>query len=102
MKKVAVSLHARDDFKPEIIQGLIGLDYIHVDVSDGKFSSVKNLNLDVFHILKETYPIPIIAHMMVTNPSYYIDKIIEKVDIFTFHLEIEHDIEKIIKKLTAS
>ena len=55
MKKVAVSIHARDDFKPEIIRGLNELDFIHVDVSDGKFSSVRNLNLDVFpNILQDS------------------------------------------------
>jgi len=36
MKNIAVSLHATEDFNPDIINGLIGLDYIHVDVSDGK------------------------------------------------------------------
>ena len=87
MKKVAVSIHARDDFKPEIIRCLNDLDFIHVDVSDGKFSSLENLNLDVFRILKESFQIPIIAHMMVTDPSNYIEKIVEYVEIFTFHFE---------------
>lgn len=96
MKKVAVSIHARDDFKPEIIRCLNDLDFIHVDVSDGKFSSLENLNLDVFRILKESFQIPIIAHMMVTDPSNYIEKIVEYVEIFTFHFEIEQDKNVII------
>ena len=96
MKKVAVSIHARDDFKPEIIRGLNELDFIHVDVSDGKFSSVRNLNLDVFRILNESYQIPIIAHMMVIDPSYYIEEIIDYVETFTFHFEIEQDKNVII------
>lgn len=87
MKKVAVSIHARDDFKPEIIRDLDELDFIHIDVSDGKFSSVRSLNLDVFRIMNELYQIPIIAHMMVTDPSYYIEEIIEYIDIFTLHFE---------------
>ena len=99
MKKVAVALHARDNFKPDIIHGLNGLDYIHVDVSDGKFTSVKNLNLGVFRILSETYQTPIIAHMMVTNPSHYLEAIIEYVNIFTFHFEIEEDKDEIIEKI---
>ncbi|MHA1915886.1 MAG: ribulose-phosphate 3-epimerase [Promethearchaeota archaeon] len=97
MRNVAVAIHARDNFNPEIIQGLDGLNYIHVDVSDGKFTSVRNLNLEVFRILNETYQIPIIAHMMVVNPSYYIEEIIEYVQIFTFHFEIEQDINEVIK-----
>jgi len=99
MKNIAVSLHATDDFKPDIINGLIGLDYIHVDVSDGKFTPIRNLNLDVFRILNETYQTPIIAHMMVTNPSYYIEEIIEYVKIFTFHFEIERDKSELIEEI---
>jgi len=99
MKKVAVALHAREDFNPEIIQDLKGLDYIHVDVSDGKFTSVKNLNLEVFRVLNETYKTPIIAHMMVVNPLYYMEEIIERIHIFIFHFEVEHDINEIIKQI---
>jgi len=99
MKNIAVSLHATDNFNPDIINGLIGLDYIHVDVSDGKFTPIRNLNLDVFRILNETYQTPIIAHMMVTNPSYYIEEIIEYVKIFTFHFEIERDKSELIEEI---
>lgn len=99
MKNIAVSLHAIDDFNPDIINGLTGLDYIHVDVSDGKFTPIRNLNLDVFRILNETYETPIIAHMMVTNPSYYIEKISEYIEIFTFHFEIERDINELIEEI---
>jgi len=60
-----------------------------------------NLNLDVFRILNETYQTPIIAHMMVTNPSYYIQEIIEYVKIFTFHFEIEQDINEIIDEIKS-
>ena len=101
MKNIAVSLHATKDFNPDIINGLIGLDYIHVDVSDGKFTPIRNLNLDVFRILNETYQTPIIAHMMVTNPSYYIEEIIEYVEIFTFHFEIEQDINELIEEIRS-
>ena len=99
MKKIAVSIHAIDEFNPDIIKGLDGLDYIHIDVADGKFTSVRHLNLDVFRILHENYNIPIIAHMMVTDPSNYIDKIIDYVHIFTFHYEIKGDKKALINKL---
>ena len=73
MKKIAVSIHAIEDFTSDIIKNLSGIDYIHVDVADGKFTHVKHLNLDVFKILKGKYDIPIIAHMMVENPLDLID-----------------------------
>ena len=99
MKQIAVSIHAIQEFKPEIIKNLEGLDYIHVDVMDGKFVSNKNNNLNVFAIIKETYDIPIIAHLMVTNPFQYIKKIINSIDFFVFHFEINYSINKIIKEV---
>ena len=99
MKKVAVSIHAIDDFDPNIIRNLKGLDFIHVDVMDGKFVNNTNNNLDVFRLLKDKYDIPIIAHLMVNNPKVYIDKIIEFIDYFIFHFESEGDKEDLIKRV---
>lgn len=99
MKKVAVSLHAMDDFRPEIIQDLEGLDYIHLDVMDGKFVSPICLNLRSFALLKQNYAIPIIAHMMVINPADYIGKIIKNIDVFLFHYESKGDKDEIIEKV---
>ena len=99
MKKVAVSIHATENFNPSIIKDLKGLDYIHVDVMDGKFVDNENQNLDVFRLLKEKYDIPIIAHLMVSKPIDYIEKIIDYIDIFIFHFESEGDKETIIKRV---
>ena len=99
MKKIAVSIHARNNFNPNVIKDLDELDYIHVDVADGKFANVRYINLDTFRILKENYNIPIIAHMMVFNPFDYIDKIIKYLHSFTFHLEIEGDKWPIINEI---
>ena len=99
MKKVAVSIHATEDFNSDVIKGLKELNYLHIDVSDGVFTSFHNLNLDVFEILHTRYNIPIIAHMMVVKPSEFIEQVIEYVDIFTFHIEIEEDIDSIIRKI---
>ncbi|MFW9877980.1 MAG: ribulose-phosphate 3-epimerase [Candidatus Thorarchaeota archaeon] len=99
MKKVAVSIHAIEDFNLELIKGLKGFDYIHIDIMDGKFVNNKNNNLDVFPILRETYNIPIIAHLMVINPFDYIEKIIKHIDFFLFHYEIEGNKNKIIEEI---
>ena len=91
MKKIAVAVHANLNFNLDPLEGLVGLDYIHIDVADGMFTPVRNLDLDVFRIIKERYDIPIIAHMMVIDPENYLDKIINHIDIFTFHYEINRD-----------
>ena len=99
MKKVAVSIHAIENFTLQIIKGLKGLDYIHVDVMDGKFVDNINLNLSVFKAIKENYDVPIIAHLMVVNPFHYIDKIIEFIDVFLFHFEIDGNKKVIINEV---
>lgn len=99
MKKIAVAIHANLNFNLDPLEVLVGLDYIHVDVADGKFTPIRNLDLDLFRILKERYDIPIIAHMMVLKPENYIDDIIEHVDIFTFHHEINGDKNVIINEI---
>ena len=99
MKKIAVSIHAIEDFTLNIIKDLKDFDYIHVDVMDGKYVNNINNNLNVFGLLKETYNTPIIAHLMVINPIDYIEKIIRDIDIFLFHLEIPNDIKATIEEV---
>ena len=99
MKKIAVAVHANLSFNLDPLEGLVGLDYIHIDVADGKFSPVINLDLDLFRIIKEKYDIPIIAHLMVNNPFDFIDKIIDYIHIFTFHYEIKGDKKALINEL---
>ncbi len=99
MKEIAVSVHAKDNFDPYVIKGLKNYDYIHVDVMDGKFVDSCNNNLDTFRILKESYGMPIIAHLMVTDTYEYIDKIVNFINYFVFHLENTEDKNKIIEKV---
>jgi ribulose-phosphate 3-epimerase len=99
MKKVAVAIHATQDFDIQRIKSLKNLDYIHVDVMDGKFVNNSMLNLDIFKELKKHFDIPIIAHMMVENPSEYVEKIIRYVDSFFFHLEINENIDNLIVRI---
>ncbi len=99
MKKVAVALHAVENFDVAIIKGLNYIDFIHVDVMDGKFVNNTNLNLETFRILKENTSVPLVAHLMVNNPHDYIDKIINFADIILFHFEAENDIKNTIDKV---
>ena len=99
MKKVALAVHANKNFKLEKINYLSGLDYIHIDVADGNFTHVKNLDLEIFSEIKSMTDIPLIAHMMVLDPLRFIDNIIDFVEIYTFHAEIEIDMEYIIREI---
>lgn len=99
MKKIAVSVHAIESFKAEILEQLVGFDYIHVDIMDGIFVDNTNNNLNVLRVLKQKYKTPIIAHLMVINPFDYIKKIIDFIDIFLFHFEINGNKNKIIQEI---
>ena len=99
MMKVAVAIHAVKDFTPDIIAHLKDLDFIHVDVMDGKFVDNINLNLNAFKLLKRRYDIPIVAHLMVINPLEYLSKIADYIELFLFHVEIEQNIDEIINQV---
>jgi ribulose-phosphate 3-epimerase len=99
MKKVALAVHANNNFSLEIINNLHGLDFIHVDVADGKFTEVRNLDLDVFRTIKSMTDTSLIAHMMVRTPLKFLDKISDFVEIYTFHVEVANEIESIITEI---
>ena len=101
MKKIAVSIHATEDFNPKIIEGLKGFDFIHLDVMDGLFVDSTNNNLNVFRVLMKKYRKPIIAHLMVKNPRGYFKKIFKYIDIFVFHIESEGDKDAIIQEVKS-
>jgi len=99
MKKIAVSIHAKDNFNPDILKNLIEIDFIHIDVMDGKFVDTLNLNLEIFKVVKENFEIPILAHLMVVDPLNYINAIIDYVYAFLFHFEIDSDINSVIEEV---
>jgi len=99
--KVAVSIHASEDFTIDILKNLKELDFIHIDVMDGEFVSNLKLNLEIFKKIKSEFDLPIEAHLMVENPLEYIDKIIDYIDVFLFHIEIKENIQEIIMKVKS-
>ncbi len=99
MKKIAVSIHANENFNPDILKDLKDIDFIHIDVMDGKFLDTLNLNLEIFKVVKENFNIPILAHLMVVDPLNYINAIIDYVYAFLFHFEIDTDITSVIKEV---
>ncbi|MFX0001891.1 MAG: ribulose-phosphate 3-epimerase [Candidatus Hodarchaeota archaeon] len=99
MKKVAISIHAKENFTVDVLKGLEGFDYIHVDIMDGIFVNNESRNLDVFQKINEAFSFPIIAHFMVVDPFSYIKDVINYIDIFLFHFEIDNNKDKIIKEV---
>lgn len=71
------------------------VDYVHVDVMDGKFVSNKTMQFSEFkHIPKYTSK-RLDIHLMVENPSKYIPLYAElNSEYITFHVEVLEDIVK--------
>ncbi len=78
------------------------VDYIHLDILDGKFAHNKSLPFsELKHIYKYTSK-RLDVHLMVVNPSKYIPLYASlNTEFIVFHLEVDENIEedlKLIKK----
>lgn len=88
--EVAPSLMCMDlsEFKSQI-QSLDNItSYYHVDIMDGHY--VRNMTLSPWFIeqLNNQTSVPIEAHLMVTNPEDYVEKLLElEVDLISIHAE---------------
>ena len=81
----------------KMLQRVIGkVERVQLDIMDGDFVPNKSLDFD-FEI---PYDFEYEAHLMVKHPFKWIDKIVNKVDIITVHVESIKDIEKVIDYVT--
>ena len=76
------------------------VDYLHVDIMDGKFVSNKTLPFsEMKHIYKYTSK-RLDVHLMVSEPSKYIPLYAElNTEYITFHVEVLEDIDKDLKMI---
>lgn len=65
-----------------------GLEMLHVDILDGHFSPSMPLGLDTVKQLRKKTDLEFEAHVMVTEPQFYIDELIEAgASQIVFHME---------------
>ncbi len=75
-----------------------GADYIHFDVMDGNFVPNITFGPDMCKAIKKHTSLPIDVHLMVENPSSYIDKFKDSgADIITFHIEADRHAHRTIQ-----
>lgn len=77
-------------------------DYIHIDTMDGIFVPNKQMNIDEIIELEKNSTKPLDIHLMVENPEIYINKLQNKnIKYITIHIEIDKNIDNIIKKIKS-
>ncbi|MCL1936601.1 MAG: ribulose-phosphate 3-epimerase [Defluviitaleaceae bacterium] len=75
------------------------VDYLHIDVMDGHFVPNISFGIPILESIRKITNLTFDCHLMITNPSKYIEEFCKYCDIITFHVEIEENINQNIKKV---
>ena len=76
------------------------VDYIHIDVADGKFVGNKTLPYKEMRYIYRYTSKRLDVHLMIENPSVYIPLYAElNTEFITFHIETTEDIERNLKMI---
>jgi ribulose-phosphate 3-epimerase len=79
-----------------------GADFIHIDVMDGSFVPNISLGLPVIKSIRNRTDKVFDVHLMINNPSKYIDDFIEAgADIITVHYEADQHIDRTINYIKS-
>jgi ribulose-phosphate 3-epimerase len=74
-----------------------GVDMFHVDIIDGVFAPNVSLNPNSVFSLRSHTNLPIDVHLMVENPSNYLQRLISAgTDIITIHVESKSDVKEML------
>ncbi len=77
-----------------------GVEYLHVDIMDGHFVPNITLGFDLINKIKEKTTIPLDIHMMVNEPSLFIDRLnLSSDDIVCVHYESETHIHRTLEQI---
>lgn len=75
-----------------------GIDYLHIDIMDGSFVPNITLGFDLINAIKKITDIPLDIHMMVYNPSKFIDRMnLTENDIICVHYESDIHIHRTLE-----
>lgn len=79
-----------------------GIELIHFDVMDGMFVPNISFGIPVLKSLKKKSPLPFDVHLMIEQPSRYIDDFIDAgSDIITIHYEAEKHLDRTLNYIKS-
>ena len=77
-----------------------GIDYLHIDIMDGKFVPNITLGFDLINAIKAVTDIPLDIHMMVNTPAEFIDRMnLDENDIICVHYESDIHIHRTLEAI---
>lgn len=76
------------------------IDYIHLDIMDGFFVPNITLGFDIVNAVKSVTDIPLDIHMMVNEPSRFIDRMsLDENDIVCVHFESDNHVHRTLSQI---
>ncbi len=76
----------------------INVDYLHIDIMDGSFVPNITLGFDLINAIKKATRIPLDIHMMVYDPSKFIERMnLDENDIVCVHYESDIHIHRTLE-----
>lgn len=103
--KVSASILS-ENFKPEeLIKkfNLTNVDYMHLDVMDGKFVENKSYTISDIKRFNDLSTKRLDVHLMVKNPEKYINELVYlNVEYITFHYEAVKKVYELINEIKAA
>lgn len=99
--KISTSIfNANDKVESVVKLNRTYTNYIHIDITDGKFVSNTNFNIKEIKAVNLVTKYPLDIHLMVEDPTWYIEQLKEmNVEYITLHVEIDKDIKELISKI---
>lgn len=77
-----------------------GVEYLHIDIMDGSFVPNITLGFDFVNAVKAITSIPLDVHMMVNEPSRFIDRMnLDENDYLCIHYESENHLQRTLASI---
>ena len=96
-------LNAKNRINTTKILNKTDINYLHIDVMDGKFVSQKTFLPEEIIEISKISEKKLDVHLMVEDPMQYIEEVkyLPNIEYITIHLEINKDIKEILSKIKS-